>query len=145
MGLALIFQTLIICLSCGYSSKITWLSYILFLIFLGATLVLFIYVASLASDEIFRLSYRISAVIIAPFLLRTPLIIKDELVFSLKLNRELSSMTKSEATVNPILNLRIIYNPTTCFLTAFVILYLLLTLIVVVKLRSSFSGPLRLS
>merc|ERR1712221_33590 len=54
IGLALLSQTILICLITGLSSSSFWFSYILFLIFLGGMLVLFIYVTSLASNEIFK-------------------------------------------------------------------------------------------
>lgn len=121
------------------------MSYILFLIFLGATLVLFIYVASLASNEIFKLSYPIISTIILPLLIMIPLLFKDELTSPIKPTREISSICIKEISSDPTFSLSIIYRPSTSFLTSFVILYLLLTLIVIVKLRSSSTGPLRLS
>nr|QFG40122.1 NADH dehydrogenase subunit 6 [Alpheus randalli] len=145
MGLTLIFQTLLICLSSGSSSNFTWLSYILFLIFLGATLVLFIYVASLASNEMFKLSYPMILTIILPFTIILPLLFKEELIFPFKPTSEPSSLSTTEITSDPTFNLSMIYSPSTSFLTSFIILYLLLTLIVIVKLSSSSTGPLRLS
>ena len=126
-------------------SSFTWISYILFLIFLGATLVLFIYVASLASNEMFKLSYPISIIIILPAVIVVPLLLKDELTLTLKPAREPSSIAPSQILTDPTFSLRIIYSHSTSFLTSFVILYLLLTLVVIVKVRSSFTGPLRLS
>nr|QFG40109.1 NADH dehydrogenase subunit 6 [Alpheus bellulus] len=145
MGLTLIFQTTLICLSSGSTSNFTWLSYILFLIFLGATLVLFIYVASLASNEMFNLSYPMALVMASPLLLSLPILLKDELIQPIKPNSEKSSLITSEILSDPTFNLSMIYSPSTAFLTSFVILYLLLTLIVIVKLSSSSTGPLRLS
>ena len=145
IGLTLIFQTLLICLTSAPSSGFTWISYILFLIFLGATLVLFIYVASLASNEVFNISYVLGFVLISPILIALPLLLKEELINPLKPTGELSSISALEIVDDPTFRLRIIYGPSTSFLTSFVILYLLLTLIVIVKLRASFTGPLRLS
>lgn len=59
IGLALLMQTLFIALSTGLVAPSFWFSYILFLVFLGGMLVLFIYVASLASNEIFRFSTKL--------------------------------------------------------------------------------------
>nr|QNV11699.1 NADH dehydrogenase subunit 6 [Rhamphomyia barbata] len=56
MGLMLLMQTFLICLITGLMTKSFWFSYILFLIFLGGMLVLFIYVTSLASNEMFSMS-----------------------------------------------------------------------------------------
>nr|YP_004123579.1 NADH dehydrogenase subunit 6 [Alpheus distinguendus]ACV90186.1 NADH dehydrogenase subunit 6 [Alpheus distinguendus] len=145
MGLTLIFQTTLICLSSGASSSFTWMSYILFLIFLGATLVLFIYVASLASNEVFNLSYPMALLVASPLIITIPLLAKDELIQPLKPNMQGSSLILSETILEPTFKLAMMYNPSTAFLTSFVVLYLLLTLVVIVKLSSSSSGPLRLS
>jgi len=58
MGLILLIQTIFICLLRGLLIKSFWFSYILFLIFIGGILVLFIYVTSLASNEIFSFSIK---------------------------------------------------------------------------------------
>nr|YP_009563994.1 NADH dehydrogenase subunit 6 [Alpheus inopinatus]QAX91344.1 NADH dehydrogenase subunit 6 [Alpheus inopinatus] len=145
MGLTLILQTVLICLASGSASSFTWLSYILFLIFLGATLVLFIYVASLASNEMFKLSAPLSIMMSLPILVSTPFLLKEELLQPLKPLSESSSLTELETTQDPTFFLSMIYSPSTSFLTSFMILYLLLTLIVIVKLSSSSTGPLRLS
>nr|YP_009500801.1 NADH dehydrogenase subunit 6 [Alpheus japonicus]AXB37195.1 NADH dehydrogenase subunit 6 [Alpheus japonicus]WPW61523.1 NADH dehydrogenase subunit 6 [Potamalpheops sp. purple zebra] len=145
MGLTLISQTLLISLASGSYTKFTWLSYILFLIFLGATLVLFIYVASLASNEMFKLSYPMLLLLITPALMSTPLLLKDELLQPLKPISEPSSMSSSQIIMDPTFSLSMIYSPSTSFLTSFVILYLLMTLIVIVKISSCSTGPLRMS
>nr|AJM70186.1 NADH dehydrogenase subunit 6 [Alpheus lobidens] len=145
MGLTLILQTLLICLSSGSASSFTWLSYILFLIFLGATLVLFIYVASLASNEIFKLSTPLSALMVLPLLIGSPFLLKEELIQPMKPLSEPSLVSETETTSDPTFFLSMIYSPSTSFLTSFMILYLLLTLIVIVKISSSSTGPLRLS
>nr|YP_010868540.1 NADH dehydrogenase subunit 6 [Alpheus brevicristatus]WGU20735.1 NADH dehydrogenase subunit 6 [Alpheus brevicristatus] len=146
MGLTLILQTALICLSTSSSSNFVWMSYILFLIFMGATLVLFIYVASLASNEMFSLSFPLTFITLSPLALATlPIMLKDELIHPLKPNNEMSSLISSEMIFDPTFSLGMIYNPSCSSLTSFMILYLLLTLIVIVKLSSSSAGPLRLS
>jgi NADH-ubiquinone oxidoreductase chain 6 len=56
MGLVLLIQTLIVALLTGVLASSFWFSYILFLVFLGGMLVLFIYVTRLASNEMFSIS-----------------------------------------------------------------------------------------
>lgn len=55
-GLILLIQTFLICLISGIILKSFWFSYIIFLIFLGGLLILFSYILSLASNEIFKFS-----------------------------------------------------------------------------------------
>nr|YP_004891575.1 NADH dehydrogenase subunit 6 [Phalera flavescens]AEB71587.1 NADH dehydrogenase subunit 6 [Phalera flavescens] len=57
MGLMILMQTLLICLLSGMMIKTYWFSYILFLTFLGGLLVLFIYVSSIASNELFNMKF----------------------------------------------------------------------------------------
>nr|QFK69680.1 NADH dehydrogenase subunit 6 [Parapenaeopsis tenella] len=144
MGLMLLTQTIIICVISGLSMKSFWFSYILFLIFLGAMLVLFMYVASLASNETFSFS-SVSIILILfsifisllfffldPMTLNTSISISQPLLHT-DLFKSTPAMLSS------------IYNNTSMNLTLFIVFYLLLTLIVVVKITNTFFGPLRLS
>nr|QUS53951.1 NADH dehydrogenase subunit 6 [Solenocera melantho] len=144
MGLSLLTQTIMICVTAGLSSKSFWFSYILFIIFLGAMLVLFIYVASLASNEAFSFSGTLSLFIISTIAISLILLFMDPLMMNFSSNISQSSSQANVYTSAPGL-LSIIYNNTTMNLTLFVVLYLLLTLIVVVKITNTFFGPLRLS
>ena len=116
------------------------------MIFLGGILVLFIYVASLASNEVFKLSQTLAlSMLVFNIFILVPFLFLDEAVQALKPIGETSSLTLSETIYNPTFSLSIIYNPPSSLVTAFVILYLLLTLIVVVKITASSKRPLRLS
>nr|QFQ01328.1 NADH dehydrogenase subunit 6 [Acanthephyra smithi] len=145
MGLTLLLQTIMICITSGLSNKSMWFSYILFLIFLGAMLVLFIYVASLASNESFTFSPTLSILILVLSLFGSMFILLDPLLTSLKLSSEASYLSAETLFFSTQANLSFIYNPSSMNLTLFIIMYLLLTLIVVVKITSTFFGPLRLS
>nr|YP_002922057.1 NADH dehydrogenase subunit 6 [Penaeus californiensis]ACB30100.1 NADH dehydrogenase subunit 6 [Penaeus californiensis] len=144
MGIMLLFQTIMICVTAGLSMNSFWFSYILFLIFLGAMLVLFIYVASLASNESF--SFSGSLLLTSSFItfMGFMMIIVDPLLLNTPMSIQQSSLTNSHLTSTQFL-LNSIYNYTTMNLTLFIVLYLLLTLIVVVKITNTFFGPLRLS
>nr|QDO72161.1 NADH dehydrogenase subunit 6 [Pandalus japonicus] len=144
-GLALLVQTILICVASGLQNKSMWFSYILFLIFLGAMLVLFIYVASLASNEAFNLSSPSTM----KFMAATGIIIfcvaGNPVIMAMKQTIESSYLEIATFVSSQELTLSMIYNPIVMNITTFVILYLLLTLIVVVKITSTFFGPLRLS
>jgi NADH-ubiquinone oxidoreductase chain 6 len=56
MGLVLIVHTIRIGVVTGIMARNFWFSYILFLVFLGGVLVLFIYITRLASNEKFIFS-----------------------------------------------------------------------------------------
>nr|YP_009545524.1 NADH dehydrogenase subunit 6 [Metapenaeopsis barbata]AYO45602.1 NADH dehydrogenase subunit 6 [Metapenaeopsis barbata] len=144
MGLMLLLQTIMICITSGLSINSFWFSYILFLIFLGGMLVLFMYVASLASNETFNFSSTMLVFVLPAFLVSTLLMLMDPLSLNMSISISQSSMTADLSSSTPAL-LSSIYNNTTMSLTLFIVLYLLLTLIAVVKITNTFFGPLRLS
>lgn len=143
----LLIQTILICLITGLITKRFWFSYILFLIFLGGILVLFIYVTSLASNEIFSLSIKLTiSSFILLFILITSAFFIDKLRTSLfYINNEIESLTNlySYFTENA-LSLNKLYNYPTNLINILLINYLLITLIAVVKITKLFYGPLRL-
>nr|AUN45071.1 NADH dehydrogenase subunit 6 [Aegla aff. longirostri MHT-2018] len=146
MGLLLLMQTILVSITSGLINKSFWFSYILFLIFLGAMLVLFIYVASLASNEQFNFKIQTSIIIsVASFCLMMIFIFLDSLSISNKIFIPFSSSTtlmKTEITSSLTSS---IYNLPSSSFTLFIIMYLLLTLLVVVKVMKVFSSPLRTS
>nr|YP_010155129.1 NADH dehydrogenase subunit 6 [Oregonia gracilis]QQX28747.1 NADH dehydrogenase subunit 6 [Oregonia gracilis] len=142
LGLTLLLQTVSISLNTGLSLYSFWFSYILFMIFLGGMLVLFIYVASLASNEPFSFSFIyffISLLILVLILLVC--MIMDPILLT-----DFSSLPTSSINTNlstPLIT-SWIYSNSNMMFTLFIIFYLLLTLIVVVKITNLFKGPLRL-
>nr|AVN68222.1 NADH dehydrogenase subunit 6 [Paranauphoeta circumdata] len=137
MGLILLIQTIMISMISGMISYSFWFSYILFLIFLGGMLVLFIYVTSLASNEMFTLSTKliILSIILIPimiFIIKIPSILNNQELMNLP---QLNSITNM-----PLIKL---YNQPTSIITIMLALYLFLTLIAVVKITNIFMGPLR--
>lgn len=57
LGLTLIFHTVLIRIATGVVGGNFWFSYVLFLVFLGGVLILFIYITRLASNELFSTSW----------------------------------------------------------------------------------------
>lgn len=145
IGLTLLLQTILICCTTGLSNLSFWFSYILFLIFLGGMLVLFIYVTSLASNEIFKPSL-ISVLLITTFsFIGVVFLIFDPIILPWDNSIKMSSFEKLFCYSKDIQLISTIYRATNINLTIFIVFYLLLTLIVVVKVTGSFFGPLRLS
>nr|YP_009111472.1 NADH dehydrogenase subunit 6 [Epacanthaclisis banksi]AHB14373.1 NADH dehydrogenase subunit 6 [Epacanthaclisis banksi] len=146
MGLMLLIQTIIISLTCGLFTHSYWFAYILFLIMLGGMLVLFIYVTSLASNELFSFSVKnmfISTTMLTMFILTFLFMDKSMLITNslemIKFSPNSNMFTENE------LNLIKLYNNPTMNITIMMINYLLLTLIVVVKITNINQGPLRQS
>nr|YP_010593038.1 NADH dehydrogenase subunit 6 [Aparapotamon huizeense]WAB69705.1 NADH dehydrogenase subunit 6 [Aparapotamon huizeense] len=140
MGILLLIQTVVIALSTGLATYSFWFSYTLFLIFLGGMLVLFIYVASLASNEPFS-SFPTLIYMVIFFLSELLILFMDPILFTSFSNLANSSIKTYSSTAYIT---SWIFNTPSMYFTFFIISYLLLTLLVVVKIINLFKGPLRL-
>nr|QUS53938.1 NADH dehydrogenase subunit 6 [Dictyosquilla foveolata] len=144
MGMMLLLQTLVICAITALMNFYVWFSYILFLIFLGGMLVLFIYITSLASNEMFQFSFKMTVFFGTMMGISFMMLIMDPLVLDFKMaSADMSSLMGSSYS-NQMVLISNIYSTNTMMTTLFMILYLLLTLIVVVKITYTFLGPLRM-
>nr|YP_009918116.1 NADH dehydrogenase subunit 6 [Torleya grandiforceps]QLP89018.1 NADH dehydrogenase subunit 6 [Torleya grandiforceps] len=144
MGLVLLIQTVLISLLTGILNSSFWMSYILFLVFLGGMLVLFIYMTSLASNEMFSISSPI--ITFAPVaLFWVGLISWGVSLFDCLNPAHVSFKSFNQLHDNFLLsNLTLkLYNTFSSHLTFLLVIYLFLTLIIVVKLTSIDQGPLR--
>nr|WDE73811.1 NADH dehydrogenase subunit 6 [Stenopelmatus sp.] len=147
MTLLILIQTMLICLITGMISQSFWFSYILFLVFLGGMLVLFIYITALASNEMFNIPTK--------FLLITALILSMFIMTSMFIDKSFTSimLTNSDTTTvinnmnlldnESTLSLTKLYNKPTDFITLMLVMYLFLTLIAIVTITNIFQGPLR--
>nr|URX53730.1 NADH dehydrogenase subunit 6 [Postelectrotermes sp. 2 AB-2022a] len=137
MGMMLLMQTMMMCLISGLMHQSFWFQYILFMVFVGGMLVLFIYVASLASNEMFSLSTKMMAMTTG--LLPMALMTKDWMTINVKETTNYEMMMESEI----ITMTSKLYNQPNGVMTILMALYLFLTLIVVVKVTNVSEGPLR--
>nr|YP_009003917.1 NADH dehydrogenase subunit 6 [Humphaplotropis culaishanensis (nomen nudum)]AHI51874.1 NADH dehydrogenase subunit 6 [Humphaplotropis culaishanensis (nomen nudum)] len=145
MMMFIIIQTLLIGLTAGTLMESFWLSYILFLTFLGGMLVLFIYITSIASNEMFQLK-SISVIFtgITWLILTTTLILLDKSMYI-----DLSKNSDSYITNNIMnyqemsMSLSKIYNNPTFMITMMMMIYLFLALLAVVKITNINQGPIR--
>nr|WGO62312.1 NADH dehydrogenase subunit 6 [Pseudandraca sp. 1 MD-2023a] len=151
MGLMILLQTLMICILSGMMISTYWFSYILFLTFLGGLLVLFIYVSSIASNELFLLSTKMKMSIIFMIML-TIIIVKFN-----KYNLNWMNLNINNSEMNNLSNLMMffnnenkininkLYNNQMSMLMVMLMIYLFITLVAVVKITNIFYGPLRSS
>nr|YP_003204835.1 NADH dehydrogenase subunit 6 [Macrogyrus oblongus]ACO92548.1 NADH dehydrogenase subunit 6 [Macrogyrus oblongus] len=147
MGFILLIQTIIISMITGFMTYSYWFSYILFLIMLGGMLVLFIYMTSLASNELFSYSSKLSMTIfffILIFITLFLIIDKMNLIPMIK-NSSFMEMNNSIMFMKNelLVSLNKIYNKPNFMITIILINYLFLTLIAVVKITNINQGPLR--
>nr|YP_010713115.1 NADH dehydrogenase subunit 6 [Oscinella pusilla]WDA93981.1 NADH dehydrogenase subunit 6 [Oscinella pusilla] len=148
MGLLLMFQTIFISIITGLITKTFWFSYILFLIFLGGMLVLFIYITSLASNEMFSMSIKsfiFSTSFFFTFMIMIYFLMDNSMLNMNMLNEEMNSIDNNNLfyTENS-LSLNKLYNMPTNYITILLMNYLLITLIAIVKITKLFYGPLRM-
>nr|YP_009026966.1 NADH dehydrogenase subunit 6 [Cherax crassimanus]CDN96573.1 NADH dehydrogenase subunit 6 [Cherax crassimanus] len=145
MGLTLLIQTILICILSGLFNASYWFSYILFLIFLGGMLILFIYISSLASNESFKIHLKYMALLVPLLVISLFLTLTDPMLCPSKFfNSSTFFALENKINLN-YLTSGPIYSSPSVLLTLFMISYLLLTLIVVVKIINISSSPLRSS
>nr|YP_003208285.1 NADH dehydrogenase subunit 6 [Diatraea saccharalis]ACI31825.1 NADH dehydrogenase subunit 6 [Diatraea saccharalis] len=151
MGLMILIKTLLLCLLSGMLIKTYWFSYILFLTFLGGLLVLFIYVSSIASNEMFLPSIKIKLLMFNSFImimLISYLSMYNMNWMNLNINNyEMNNLFNMFLFFNNEnkINLSKLYNNQTFMMIMMMMIYLFITLVVVVKITNIFYGPLRMS
>nr|YP_010615486.1 NADH dehydrogenase subunit 6 [Abisara fylla]WAT94156.1 NADH dehydrogenase subunit 6 [Abisara fylla] len=147
MGMLILLQTLILCIFSGMLINTYWFSYILFLTFLGGLLVLFIYVSSIASNEIFSMSIynKLFFLFLFMIIIFMSFIFMNNLNWiNINFNDEMISYLKMMFFNNENkINLTKLYNEQTYLMMMMMIIYLFITLIAVVKITNIYFGPLR--
>nr|QJQ27735.1 NADH dehydrogenase subunit 6 [Catocala electa] len=148
MGLMILMQTLLMCMLSGMLIKTYWFSYILFLTFMGGLLVLFIYVSSIASNELFKPSFnsKLFLILFTLFMLFIQLMYMNNLFWmNFSFNSDMTNLMSMSLFLNNEnkINLSKLYNNQTFMIMLMLIIYLFITLIAVVKITNIFYGPLR--
>jgi len=126
-------QTIFICMIAWFKLKIRWFSYILFLIFLGGLIVLFVYITRLASNELIFIRIYSYA---QAFILNLTIIS----IAILYLNQQPLIYLSNTIIIK---TFNFIYSWNSIGLIILTIIYLLLTLIIVVKISNKFEGPIK--
>nr|UPL65257.1 NADH dehydrogenase subunit 6 [Physopelta sp.] len=130
MGIIIILQTINVALITGMMMGSFMMSYIIMIIMSSGMLVLFIYMASIASNELFKMSLKM----IFMLMMMTTLIINQK-EFNIELNK-MNNMDMSKL-------LLIMFNNKNMIIM--LVMYLLLTMITVSMIVNITEGPLRAS
>jgi len=128
-----IIQTSLVSITLWIILSNSWISFILFLIFIGGLMVLFVYIISLASNEIFNIFNSTSIIIII-----IPSLLSLTLYLTLK-NHHINT----ESSLNFTHQFNKIYTITPRLIILFTIAYLLITLIVAVKISNLKEAPIK--
>nr|ALO76737.1 NADH deshydrogenase subunit 6 [Agyrtodes labralis] len=142
MGLFLLIQTILIALISGTLTYNYWFSYLLFLIMVGGMLVLFIYMTSIASNEKFLFSMKMTIFLMIMMLLMILVFINTDYFFNTMntINTSIHFMNMNNS-FN--LSLTKFLNYPSYMILVMMIIYLFITLIAVVKITDINYGPLR--
>nr|YP_007316724.1 NADH dehydrogenase subunit 6 [Chondracris rosea]ADA63676.1 NADH dehydrogenase subunit 6 [Chondracris rosea] len=145
MMLFIILQTFLVGLMTGTMMESFWLSYILFLTFLGGMLVLFIYITSIASNEMFQpKSITMITTLTMWILIMLSLIMLDMMMFmDFFKNTETMNINNSINYQEMTMSLEKLYNKPTFIITMMMMIYLFLALLAVVKITNINQGPIR--
>nr|UOU85003.1 NADH dehydrogenase subunit 6 [Lepidostoma basale]UOU85055.1 NADH dehydrogenase subunit 6 [Lepidostoma basale] len=141
--IAMLFQTLMMSLMIGLMSFSFWLTYLMFLIFIGGLLILFIYVSSLTPNKLFFWNKSNIISIFCSTLFLIIIFMKMSIFFN---NMEMINWDNFN---NFFFNnensfyISNLFNDNEMFLTLILMFYLILTLIVTTNISNSFKGPLR--
>ncbi|UKZ43533.1 NADH dehydrogenase subunit 6 (mitochondrion) [Schistocerca americana] len=145
MMLFIILQTFLVGLMTGTMMESYWLSYILFLTFLGGMLVLFIYITSIASNEMFQ-PKSITMIITLTmwmFIMSTLIILDMTMFMDFFKNTETMNIDNSINYQEMTMSLEKLYNSPTFIITMMMMIYLFLALLAVVKITNINQGPIR--
>nr|YP_010309688.1 NADH dehydrogenase subunit 6 [Apalus guerini]UMR54805.1 NADH dehydrogenase subunit 6 [Apalus guerini] len=138
LGMLLLIQTTIISLISGTFSYNYWFSYILFLVMIGGMLILFIYMTSIASNEKFSFTLKTMWLTLTiPMTIAMPTSIMffiDEITWNSLVNSKIMEISISM--------IKYTYIPMNMILM-FMIMYLFITMIAIVKIIDKNNGPLR--
>nr|YP_009351687.1 NADH dehydrogenase subunit 6 [Ruptitermes arboreus]AQP30389.1 NADH dehydrogenase subunit 6 [Ruptitermes arboreus] len=136
MGMMLLMQTTMVCIISGTMYTSFWFSYILFMIMVGGMLVLFMYMTSLASNEMFSPSNKMMLITI--MLLPAMMYTMPEMINNKEMKLHNTLMESEIMTTTTVM-----YNQMMGTMTTMLVLYMLMTLIVVVNIINVSKGPLR--
>nr|YP_011016970.1 NADH dehydrogenase subunit 6 [Aegus fukiensis]AFQ62175.1 NADH dehydrogenase subunit 6 [Cheironitis sp. MJTNT-2012]WQB61572.1 NADH dehydrogenase subunit 6 [Aegus fukiensis] len=140
MGLILLLQTTLITMITSMMNLSSWFSYIMFLVMIGGMLVLFMYMTSVASNEKFKFSINLFLFmsIITSILIFSQITTDPALLFlPLTINESILFQKSYIDSINKYLN-----NPSIT-VSSTLILYLLITMIAIIKIINIKNGPLR--
>nr|YP_009488337.1 NADH dehydrogenase subunit 6 [Cysteochila chiniana]AWD31596.1 NADH dehydrogenase subunit 6 [Cysteochila chiniana] len=134
MGVTLIMQTFMISMMTAMMISSFWYSYLLILVMVSGLLVMFMYMASIASNEKFKISFNWM-----PFTIMFLYILTNEtLIYNKKINME--KLTNSqELIMNKLLNSKFIIP------SLLMIMFLFLVMIAISFLVNTEEGPMRKS
>nr|AJG02504.1 NADH dehydrogenase subunit 6 [Tychus niger] len=139
MGISLLMQTLLICLITGSMNNNFWFSYILFITMIGGLLILFLYMTSIASNELLKFSKMLmllNLIMLIP-IISINILMDKYFMFYFNNNNNLLDPILMNKYFNKF------FNYPNFLIMLMLIIYLFITLIATVKITNIKYGPMR--
>nr|YP_010373821.1 NADH dehydrogenase subunit 6 [Malcus auriculatus]UPI55348.1 NADH dehydrogenase subunit 6 [Malcus auriculatus] len=127
MGITIILQTLIVALSIGEMMNSFWFSYVVLIIMLSGMMVLFIYMASVASNEKMIFSMKLF------YIVTMMMIVTNYKMYWMKLDNNWINMS-----------MNMLFNSITMMITLIMVVYLFFCMMIISKIVNINEGPLRM-
>nr|YP_009512147.1 NADH dehydrogenase subunit 6 [Phymatostetha huangshanensis (nomen nudum)]AXI98516.1 NADH dehydrogenase subunit 6 [Phymatostetha huangshanensis (nomen nudum)] len=144
MGFILLTQTGLSCMMNGMNNYSYWFSYLLFITFIGGMMVLFIYMASIASNMKFKFSFKLLiSMTIMTMMLMTMNMMDTMLMNENNMNEFINYELMAKNNNKEMLSIMKMFNMPTTMITIMLIIYLLFTMISIIKITNKKEGPLR--
>nr|YP_010994980.1 NADH dehydrogenase subunit 6 [Homoeocerus striicornis]WOZ13988.1 NADH dehydrogenase subunit 6 [Homoeocerus striicornis] len=138
MGITIIAQTLVVSMITGLMMGSFWFSYIITMTMLSGMLVLFIYMASVASNEKFQMSIKLITFSFTVVMVGIYMQLYSE-------NNDYEMMNMQPVVPMENLTLNTLFNCKFKYITMMMVMYLMLTMVTVSFIVNISEGPLRIS
>nr|AZZ89099.1 NADH dehydrogenase subunit 6 [Paracatonidia sp. SX-2018] len=140
LGTILMTQTILVCLMMTEVSKNSWFAFILFITIIGGLMIMFMYMSSIASNEMFK-PMNLTIMMMITLLIITMIIMnKDE---TMKMTCKMfnnKTLTLNNEEMKTTLKF---YNLNKMNITLIMMMIMLLTMVSVTNISTTFEGPLK--
>uniref|UniRef100_A0AAU8G6P3 NADH-ubiquinone oxidoreductase chain 6 n=1 Tax=Metaurus sp. 1 YLZ-2024a TaxID=3230283 RepID=A0AAU8G6P3_9HEMI len=136
MGTMMIIQTTLMCNQQTNNNYTPWMSYIMFVTMIGGMMIMFIYMASIASNEKFKINMIIPIMWMIT-MMTMYLMFKNNSILQMN-EKKMSNIQMEEIKFTMKM-----FNKPKMVMTLMVMISLMITMISVTKISSTFEGPLK--
>nr|YP_010990562.1 NADH dehydrogenase subunit 6 [Aplos simplex]WOW98876.1 NADH dehydrogenase subunit 6 [Aplos simplex] len=138
MGTILILQTIMMSIYMSKKSMNSWFSYILFITIIGGMMIMFMYMSSIASNEMFKPKSKKIMMMITTFTLI--MMMNTEMMTELNklIEQKMNMMEKEEIKASSKF-----FNSKKMNMTIIMMMILMLTMVSITNISSTFEGPLK--
>nr|YP_010170678.1 NADH dehydrogenase subunit 6 [Pyrops candelaria]ACH42497.1 NADH dehydrogenase subunit 6 [Pyrops candelaria]QRZ60685.1 NADH dehydrogenase subunit 6 [Pyrops candelaria] len=140
MGFMLMVQTTMLCLNQSTISKTPWYMYVMFLTTVGGLMIMFMYMASIASNEKFKLSIKMMMVwtmMTMMTMMMTNIDLTMECMYKMtEMKMQSTEMSEEKSTSK-------FFMMNKMNITMMMMMILILTMVSVTNISSTFEGPLK--